>query len=679
MALTVTLWGYSLAALLFCMIALSQVRDASTALPRWSFVVALVGTALWALAVAGIDANDIAARVTEGIRNVAWLWFMHALLRRQPAVPQARAITAVYIAVVLTLCLAIIVPIVPATRPGEAATLAWVSVLFGMIVAVSALVLVEHLYATVAPAARGGIRLLVIALAAMWGMDLVVYAITYVTHGTVVDLIAVRGVMMALLAPLFAVAVLRNGDWTLHLSRSVAWLSLSLAAVVLYLLTMMLATSALAGIGANARIVQTAFVFGSTAAMLVLASSPWLKAWAKVVLAKHLFSHRYDYREEWIRFTGTLGKAGGDVALALDQRVIKAIADLTDSPAGLLLVPEGQGLGIGAAWQWEHDTVSLAATDEALLLGLATSSRIIELDAVRGGAETMVTPPTWMLLDTNAWVIVPLVYFDRLQGAVLLARPPVDRALDWEDFDLLRIVGRQAASFLAEGQAQEALAESARFDEFNRRFAFILHDIKNLVSQLTLTARNAERHADNPAYRADMIATLHDSAGRMNDLLARLSQHHTGRTEEPRPTELRPLAERVARRIAHPIDVRGAAISALVDPARLEQLLVHLMQNASEASAPDARVTITLDNEDGRPVVAVMDTGAGMSPAFVRDRLFKPFVSSKPGGFGLGAFEARQLAEAMGGTITVTSREGEGSIFRVRLAPVAAHHLERAA
>src|SRR3546814_16030222 len=99
-------------------------------------------------------------------------------------------------------------------------------------------------------------------------------------------------------------------------------------------------------------------------------------------------------------------------------------------------------------------------------------------------------------------LLVPLVHFNTLAGVILLARPPVDRALDWEDFDLLRIAGRQVASYLAEARAQGALADARRFDEFNRRFAFILHDIKNLVSQLSLVARNAERHADNPDFRA---------------------------------------------------------------------------------------------------------------------------------------------------------------------------------
>ncbi|KQS03982.1 histidine kinase [Sphingomonas sp. Leaf357] len=683
MALTIILWGHALAALLFCMIALSQLRDATTALPRLTFVVALIATALWALAVAGIDARDVTARVAESLRNLAWLGFMFALVRRDRDAPHLRAIAFVYGAVVLIVLAGIGIVLVAAIDPGTAPQLDSARVLLRMMVAVSALVLVHHLYAAVAPRARGGIRLVVIALAGMWGMDFVLSGIRYATDGYAVELIAVRGVAMALLAPLFAIAVLRNGDWTLRLSRSVAWQSLSLAGVVLYLLMMALATSAIAAIGGdNARMAQTAFVFGSTAATLTLVSSPWLKAWTKVKLAKHLFRHRYDYRAEWIRFTDTLGKPEG--AVALDARVVKAVADLTDSPAGLLLVPDGAALGIGAGWNWDRDTLPATAGEEALARHIATDGRIVELDSVRAtGAVTAdaASVPQWMLDLPEAWAVVPLVHLDRLQGAILLARPPVDRALDWEDFDLLRIAGRQVASYLAEARAQEALAEGERFDEFNRRFAFILHDIKNLVSQLTLTARNAERHADNPEFRADMIATLQDSAGRMNDLLARLSQHHSARGEDLRSVEMLQLIERVAarRRAQHPVVTKGTAALAHADPVRLEQLLGHLLQNAIEASAPTDPVTIAVGRDGDAVTIDVIDHGCGMSPAFLRDKLFKPFVSSKPGGFGIGAFEARQLAQGMGGGVSVTSREGAGTHFRISLAATAPHHMEQAA
>jgi signal transduction histidine kinase len=71
--------------------------------------------------------------------------------------------------------------------------------------------------------------------------------------------------------------------------------------------------------------------------------------------------------------------------------------------------------------------------------------------------------------------------------------------------------------------------------------------------------------------------------------------------------------------------------------------------------------------EDSGAVVEVIDSGPGMSTEFIRTRLFKPFNSSKPGGFGIGAFEARELVRAMGGRLDVDSREGLGTRFRVRL------------
>ena len=229
------------------------------------------------------------------------------------------------------------------------------------------------------------------------------------------------------------------------------------------------------------------------------------------------------------------------------------------------------------------------------------------------------------------------------------------------------------ASYLAEARGQEELLDAKRFDEFNRRFAFIMHDIKNLVSQLTLVARNAERHADNPRFRADMIATLNISVDKMNDLLARLSQHNRGRTDGPRTVSLRAIADAVAanKRGGHPIHVDGRSdVLALADPLRLEQALAHIVQNAVDASEPGVPVSIAVERTERGAVLTVTDRGRGMSAEFVRSRLFRPFASTKDGGFGIGAYEARTLISAMGGRLDVTSHEGLGSRFFITL-PVA--------
>lgn len=677
------LWGHALAALLFGLLALSQIRHAADALPRMAFVLALGAMALWALAVAGIGAGDLTAHLLETLRNLAWFAFMFALVRRDRHGPESGAILIVY-GVVATIDLAAgALALVQAALPvADAAALMAARTVLQMMVAVSALLLVHHLYTAVVPRARGGIALVVAALAMMWLVDLALYAATYAEARWPVELLAVRGLAMALLAPVFALAVHRNGDWRLQFSRTVAYQSLSLAAIGLYVIAMALATSLLATIGGpSARIVQTAFVFGSTAALLGILSTPWLRAWTRVKLAKHLFAHRYDYREAWLGFTDTLGQPGEDAA-PLEVRIVKAVADLTDSTAGLLLVRDGAGLGQGAAWNWAGETPT---TEAALPAFLEETGRIVALDAVREGdcdAGEHAAVPGWMLARADAWVLVPLLHFGKLTGAILLARPPVNRAPDWEDLDLLRLAGRQVASYLAEARAQHALAEAQRFDEFNRRFAFIMHDLKNLVSQLSLVARNAERHADNPDFRADMVATLKESAARMNDLLARLSQHHPPRPEAMAPVGVLRLVQRVAarRRAQHAITVSGdKACTAMADAARLEQVIGHLLQNAIEASASADPVSIHVGANGGDVVIDVTDQGAGMSAVFVRDQLFKPFVSSKVGGFGLGAFEARQLTIAMGGSVSVDSREGAGTRFRITLPAAIAQAMEAAA
>jgi putative PEP-CTERM system histidine kinase len=672
-AAPVTLWTHALAALLFGTLALSQRRGGGSSLPRVPFVAALCATALWALAVAGLDGRDVATRLAECGRNLAWLWFMYVFARRDRGDPAWPAVAAVHVAVaavvVLSGGLAVASVLVDGAMSAAALVAAWA--LLQMLATTAALILVYRLRSGARWRTHAGVRIVAVALGLMWTVDFALFGTVWFSEQWPAGLIEMRGALMVVVALLLSLAVQKGDERTLQVSRTVALVSLAVVAISLYVAVTALATAIIAAVGGSyARLVQTALVFGTTAALLTLVSTPWTRAWAKVLVAKHLFSHRYDYRGEWLRFTETLG-APGDTA-PLEERVVKAIADLTESPGGLLLVPDGAALGAGAAWNWP-DAPQPHAPDEALFAHLSDSGRIVELDAVRSDRAHLADHASispWLHECGEAWAVVPLLHFGRLAGAIVLARPMVDRALDWEDFDLLGVAGRQAASYLAEARAHAALADAQRFDEFNRRFAFIMHDLKNLVSQLSLVARNAERHADNPAFRTDMVATLTDSSNRMNALLARLSQHHGSRGEAVRPVPLLALAERIAasRRAQHPVSVAGdAAVRAIADPAALEMLVSHLVQNAIEASAPGAAVSLTVTMADGRAVIAVIDTGRGMSASFVRDQLFRPFVSGKPGGFGLGAFEARQLAEAMGGSVTVASREGEGTCFRVAL------------
>jgi putative PEP-CTERM system histidine kinase len=212
--------------------------------------------------------------------------------------------------------------------------------------------------------------------------------------------------------------------------------------------------------------------------------------------------------------------------------------------------------------------------------------------------------------------------------------------------------------------------DATRFDDFNRRMAFVMHDIKNLASQMSLLAANAEKHAENPAFRADMLVTLRNSADKLSALLARLGRYGASPVNDLRRIDLAVLARQVADRFRATHNValtRETSVHVMGNPEALEQTLVHLVQNAIDASEPDMPVYLDVTAEGLHGVVEVIDSGCGMSPEFVRTGLFKPFVSSKSGGFGIGAFEARELVKAMGGRVMVESREGLGTRFSVVL------------
>ena len=667
------IWLHGLAALLFCAAGVVEARRPVSFVPRWLLLAALALSAMWALGVAGIGDTEVPVRVMQVARNLAWIAVLYALSTRRACGNSYRdgAFLATGLCVLLAGVVAVAQPTLAIGAPRAAAETTWRGL--RLLSTVAALVLL-HRHAVEARSRTGGAQqMLVAAIGAMWAIDLIVLALAHAAGGWREDLSILRGCATVLVAAAATVAVQRRAERSLRMSRTATAQAIMLGAGTLYVVVVTATTGLLGQVaGAHARVVQAAFVFGTGAALLTIVTTPWLRAWSKVMVAKHLFSHRYDYRAEWMRFSDTLGVSGED-APPLPHRIVQAVADLTASPAGLLLYAEYDGMTAGVAWRW--DEAPAAAASLALDRYLRRTGRIVDLDACRvheAPPEEIAALPDWLLAREDAWAVVPLLRADTLVGAIVLARPPVTRALDWEDFDLLGAAGRQAASYLAEERAHAALADARRFDEFNRRFAFIMHDLKNLVSQTALVARNAQRHADNPAFRADMIATLQDTSQRMTALLARLSQHGPLAGEAACPLDLLQVATRIAtaRRAQHPVAVSGDGAIALADAQAVETMLGHLVQNAIEASGADVPVRLHVATHGTEAVIDVRDQGCGMAPAFVRDRLFRPFASAKPGGFGLGAYEAQQLAEQMGGSITVTSREGEGTCFRVAL-PIA--------
>ncbi len=677
---TLSFWGYASVGFLYAALAVWIFhRYGHVNRQQIVLISALAVTSAWGVAAVTTAPLQVATLTLETLRNLAWLGFMFFLLRSGEGKKQPRAINAIYIVLAILLVCQSFADGLSANNTFEAYGLAekaalQSAVLLRMIFAVGALVLVHNLYTVSAPEARWGISLPMAALAAIWTFDLNLYTIAYLTSEWPVELVATRGIAMALLSPVLIMASQRNSDWRLRLSRSVAFQSVSLLAIGGYLLVMVLLATAVELVGGTyARLAQITLIFGmSTAALLILPSGRF-KAWLSVLVAKNFFKHRYDYRSEWMRFADTIGFPSKEAA-PFYERVVKSLADIFDSPGGLLLVPDEQGrLTLQARWNWATAQVPTNSVTSQTMPFFESTGHILSMDQVREGSDTRCDPravPQWLYDEESAWAVVPLVHFGKLAGLAILSRPRLHRKLDWEDLDMLRVVGRQVASYLAEATSHEALAESRQFEQFNRRFAFVMHDIKNLVSQLSILARNSEKHADKPEFQADMIETLRSSVDKMNELLARLSQHNKTKHAPPAPIDIGQAVIKAvhAKRLIYPVEADiSSGMFAVADPARVETIIGHLVQNAIEATSDGAAVKITCRPQGKDIAINITDTGAGMTEAFMSNQLFKPFESTKEGGFGIGAYEARALAQSMSGQLRVDSRPGKGTSFTLLL------------
>jgi putative PEP-CTERM system histidine kinase len=667
----IAFWSHALAATLFVALLIWRVGEASRQPGQRLLLAALAMTACWAW-LSAVTPSDALVGYAETARNLVWIGLLYSLSAAREE--RQHGLRLVYGAVAAVIGMQLVADSLWLFSPGGA--IAQTSLILRVTTAAGALVLVHNVYGQAAPASRSHIRLAMLGLAWMWGYDLNLYTTKYLGSSSATALTEWRGLAVAITAPLFALGARHGEGWKIRLSRAATFQSLSLLGICGYFALMAIVATALRGTGFDwsATLMIGVLAVMTVGAMVVLPSAR-ARGWLKVKLAKHLFEHRYDYRSEWLRFTETLGRAGPDAA-PLSERIVKAFADVVDAPGGLLLVNEGsRAVALAATWNWPAANPPADQLQEAgdFWNAVEKSGRILELQAIREGwaqaDDKAVRIPGGILAEKRAWAAIPLIHHERLIGIVVLAAPEYRRPLDWEDFDLLRTAGNQAASSLAEAHSQEALADAQRFEEFNRRFAFILHDIKNLVSQLSLLARNAERHADNPEFRADMVATLKGSVEKMNDLLARLAPHSSARVQRIDAEPLRPIlsAAIAAKRRDRDVQLLGdASLCAMADATALEQAVGHLVQNALDASS-GSPVIVRVDGNDGAVSIAIADKGVGMDGDFIRNRLFQPFASTKAGGFGIGAYEARSLITAMGGRINVDSRPGQGTTFTITL------------
>ncbi len=537
-----------------------------------------------------------------------------------------------------------------------------VALFVSLAMSVYGLVLVERLFRNVSPDFRWSIKPLCLGLGGVFLFDMYLYSDALLFNRIDADAFSIRGFAHAMGLPLVALSAIRSHDWKrrLVMSQRAALHSATLLIVGTYLLFMAAAGYYVRFFGGEwGRALQMALLFAALLVLAALTFSGSMRSRLRVQVGKHFFSYRYDYREEWLRFTQTLSAQGGFTGMG--RHVVRGLADMVESPSGALWLKDPSGRFFAQAAFWNMP--ASPATEDVgspLCRFLLDSGWVINLEEYRSlprrydGLEL----PSWLVEVPNAWLVVPLTTGSELIAFVVLATARTRIDVNWEVNDLLKTAARQAGAFLGQMQASEALLEVRKFDSFNRMSAFVVHDLKNIVAQLSLMLKNAERHRENPEFQKDMLMTVNHSVERMRKLMMQLREGATP-LDGPRGID---LAD-VVRRIQTAKSGQGRDVELNIEERliarghedRIERVVGHLVQNALDATENGGRVWLRLARQGTHALIEVGDTGRGMSPDFVRERLFKPFQTTKLTGMGIGAYESFQYVHELGGKLSVDS------------------------
>jgi putative PEP-CTERM system histidine kinase len=631
---------------------------------------ACVVTAFWAAAVAVSPhpASGLPAWL-ELARSAAWYCFILHLYRR--TVTLRRQLTQTFVTMgLLALLLVGGLPLIDAlaNQPATALWSAGAAIRLGF--AVANILLLENLYFNTPAETRWHINLLCVALGGLFTYDLLLYSDALLFHRVSASLFAARGPVTAIAAPLIAIAAARNRRWAIdiHVSRDVVFHSATLVLCGVFLLGLAVTGEIFRRGGAEwGMVAEVSLMFGGVLVVAVAITSASARSRIRGMLVEHFFSNRYDYRKEWMRcieiLTAPVAHTG------LPTRAIRAVAEVVDSPAGALFVRAPDEV----AFQWAGSSNMPAVTlpippGHALVPEFRDGDWIVELDKIAAATD-------WFAELPRAWLAVPLNHLGTLIGFVVLARSRAHFKLDREAYDLLRVVGREVASRVAEQRAAQVLSQTQQLREYSQRFAFVLHDIKNVSGQLSMLLTNAEIHAENPEFQRDMLATVRASVAKISRLLTRLQAERQERSHTLiTPGErLRQVADacRLTRQANVVLELDDDGAGAAIHPESFDAVVTHLLNNALEAGG-NAPVIVRMHHEPLSLVIDIIDQGPGMTPEFVRDELFQPFTTTKSQGHGIGAFQARELLREAGGDLLVLSRPNAGTTMRLLLPVVRA-------
>ena len=659
---------YQVVALAYALFSGFMIVRGTHARVAWYFIGAQLSTAIWAQSFV-LASNGIVPVATLDIlgtlRDGAWLALSLALMYR----PTGRrgywwTVSVLAAGLVSLQLLLLFTPAVMGTVAGVRLDVT----LMRMCITLLGFALIENVLRNASKAAFWALKHWAIGLFGILLFQLLVRIPEFLTHSGDFDMSLASPLIFLIAFPFFVVSSTRipQLQFRFHSSRTFVFHTATLiGAGVLLQGTALAAWYVRSYGGTNATALAITVVFSGVAGIAAAFSSGTVRSRIRLLINEYFFAFKYDYRVEWERVIRGLTS---DLSKPIAERALRVLCDLLDTSGGAIWLyrESWRQFILGAKLGVTVDTTTFREDDEKVEI---LRNEIRPLAPLKGAASDEPRLSAFLSCVDQGWIIIPLRQRSSLVGFVILNKPRVERSLDWEDEALVRLVSMQVTAYLVQEEMSQSLADARQLEDFNKRFAFIVHDIKNTIGQLSLMVRNMSQFGDRKEFRDDMVVTLGNAVDRLGMLLTSLTavgSQATANAGQIQPVDLNDFFGNFCdekRILGYALVFRGPSVPAktLTNAAALRRVLEHVLSNALEASDPGSPVDIVLSIKENIFLIRVIDRGVGMTQQFIDEELFRPLKTTKRGGSGLGAFQIRELMRELGGDVTVESRVGEGT------------------
>jgi len=396
---------------------------------------------------------------------------------------------------------------------------------------------------------------------------------------------------------------------------------------------------------------------------------------AHYFISTHFYINKYEYRDEWLALSRELQGASTEVEVINGLRQVLTRSLYTSEifiwTGGAAKQPDYALVSSPDKWQVANSKAAIADSD-ILVRYLHNHTYFHRQEQEPDRAWQKVEDEKSAFFSSfNLQLLVPVVIGSNFVGIIGLGPEFTGGQYGHDDFDLLTALGSQTASALLAVRMAEELAHTREQQAWDRLSAFVLHDIKNSATMLSLLQENAPANIHKPEFQQDMLELVDDALRRMARVEQRLGSLREEIAPNFREIDLKTFLEGFVQRMQvklPDLNIRlegPGEVTLQSDPELLHGIFENLLLNAYEAQGKGGGVLIRYfrDRKNEQVGVEILDNGPGIPQDLLPEGLFEPFKTSKEGGSGIGLWQAKRVAASLGASISAENRTEGGACF----------------